>query len=201
MPPAPQTQSNGNKEIVIEVAGAVPAANPYVVKSFPLPVQPEARYDVPLYYVNVYLADNHLMRATYSAKAEFKAVRFGVYSNDGSNKHYKATGTFVVGLSDDKWYRLLQYKAYRLHSVPENPDNGAWVIEGAHYIHSGPRGYTDPGYGSAGCVEIFGAGEFVRFSNTLIKYAGVRLRQQVPSAAPVWIHLTGVARPPIKPHR
>jgi hypothetical protein len=195
------TPPRDKKEIVIEVAGAVPSAKPYVVKSFPLPVSPEAHYDVPLYYVNVYLADDHLSKATYRAKEEFKALRFGVYSNDGSDKHYKATGKFVVGLSDDKWYRCLEYKAYKLHSNTENPDNGAWVIENLHYIHSGPQGYNDSGYGTAGCVEIFGAGEFVRFCKTLVQYSGSHSRNQVTGAVPVWIHVSGVARPAITPHK
>lgn len=81
--PDPQSRSRNGKEIVIEIGGVVPSDTRYVVKSFPLPVQP-AYYEVPLYYVYVYLAEKHLLRATYTAKAEFKALRFGVYSNDGT---------------------------------------------------------------------------------------------------------------------
>ena len=63
--------------------------------------------------------------------------------NDGSVKEYKATGLFVVGLAEEHWYPLTRYKDYRLHSRPDNPDNGAWVIEGTHYIHSGPTGVNE----------------------------------------------------------
>jgi hypothetical protein len=132
-------------------------------------------------------------------RQDFKAVRFGIYDNDGSVAEYKAKGRFVVGLSDDHWYRLHTYIDYRLHSRPDNPDNGAWVIEGAHYIHSGPKNVNDPGYGTAGCVEIFGNGDFIRFGKVLMLYAGATSRYLVPRSAPVWIHVKHVVRPPMIP--
>ena len=106
---------------------------------------------------------------------------------------------FVVGLSDDRWYRLHRYIDYRLHSRPDNPHNGAWVIEGTHYIQAGPQGFDDYGYGTAGCVEIFGYRNFARFSEVLMQYTGSTSRYQVPRSAPVWIHVKHAGRPPIVP--
>jgi hypothetical protein len=185
-------------EVVIEIGAVIPESK-YLVKSFPLPLLQPAYYQVPLYSVSIFKAKDHRKPAGYTDKQGFKAVRFGVYDNDGSVKEYKAKGRFVVGLSDDKWYRLHTYKDYHLHSRPDNPDNGAWIIEDTHYIHSGPASLADIGYGTAGCVEIFGDKEFVRFAKVLMQYTGATSRYQVPKSAPVWIHVKHAGRPPIEP--
>jgi hypothetical protein len=184
-------------EIVIEIGG--PTLDRYVVKSYPLPVSPPDFYEVPLYSVSIFKAKDHLKTESYTQRQDFKAVRFGVYKNDGSIKKYKDIGFFVVGKSHDHWYRLNTYLHYRLHSVQTNPDNGAWVIEGTHYIHSGPSGFNDTGYGTAGCVEIFGKNEFNRFSDVLTRYANASSRDKVPTSAPVWIHVKHANKPPIVP--
>ena len=185
-------------EVVIEIGMPI-LSRKYVVKSYPLPAfpTPPAFYEVPLFAVSIFKATNHLKPQSYTDQQEFKAVRFGVYDNDGSVSQYRAKGRFVVGLSDDRWYRLHRYIDYRLHSRPDNPDNGAWVIEGTHYIHSGPRGFNDYGYGTAGCVEIFGDREFIRFGEVLMQYTGSTSRYQVPRSAPVWIYVKHARRPPI----
>jgi hypothetical protein len=149
--------------------------------------------------VSIFKAKNHLDPQGYTDRQDFKAVRFGVYDNDGSDPRYQTKGLFVVGLADDRWYRLNRYIDYKLHSVQDNPDNGAFVIEGTHYIHSGPADVNEFGYGTAGCVEIFGAREFPRLRDVLMQYTGATSPYQVPQSAPVWIHVKHAGRPPMIP--
>ena len=60
-------------------------------------------------------------------------------------------------------------------------------------------GSDESGYGTAGCVEIFGHREFIRFGEVLMQYTGSTSRYQVPRSAPVWIHVKHAGRPPIVP--
>jgi hypothetical protein len=88
-------------EIVIEIAGVSPGPK-YLVKSYPLLDQDThggvQYYEVPLYSIYIWKAKNHNVPSTYSDRQDFRAVRFGIYHNDGSISEYKAQGLFVVGL-------------------------------------------------------------------------------------------------------
>lgn len=185
--------------VVVEIAGPTPDP-PIRVKSYPL-YDTQYHCLVPLYYINVYKAfkksDKQFpTKATYSAKREFKAIRFAWFWNDGSVSDYKSVGNFVVGLKDHNWHRMPMYKDYELHSV-DFAGNGAWVIKGNHYIHDGPNNH-DEIFGSAGCMEVYGYNAFQDFSDTLVNYTGAANRYDAPRKMPIFINLLATPRPPLR---
>ena len=111
------------------------------------PYRPDKkRYKVPLYKVYV---KNLETQKTH----EFKAIRFGV-------KRTKLKAAHVVGLQDNQEYTLQWSYITTMREM-------AWRVYSGFFIHRGPANPL-AGFGSIGCVEICGVGEWERF-NTLIK--------------------------------
>ncbi|WP_417786544.1 hypothetical protein [Tenacibaculum sp.] len=111
------------------------------------PYRPDKkRYEVPLYKVHVKNVETKHIH-------EFKAIRFGV-------KRTKAKEAHVVGLQDEQEHVLQWNYITTMREM-------AWRVYSGFFIH---RDSANPlvGFGSIGCVEICGVGEWNRF-NTLIK--------------------------------
>jgi hypothetical protein len=126
-------------------------------------------YRAPVYYVYVSSTDANGIRET----REWKAPRFMPYNNPAGKRHdyeYRENGFFTAGLTNIPRFAVGMYKPnYEVHNR-YSPFGGAIVVRGGFYIHAGPEGIEDKGWGSAGCVEIFG--DFDAFKRDILELAG-----------------------------
>jgi hypothetical protein len=126
-------------------------------------------YRAPVYYVYVAATDEHGIRET----REWKAPRFMPYNNPAGERHddeYKTNGFITAGLSSVPRFAVGTYKPdYEVHNR-YSPFGGAIVVKGGFYIHAGPESIEDSGWGSAGCVEVFG--NFDTFKRDILELAG-----------------------------
>lgn len=134
------------------------------------------RYKVPLYKVYVKNLETQKVH-------EFKAIRFGV-------KRTKIKAAHVVGLQDEQEY-ILQWDY--ITTMREM----TWRVYSGFFIHRGPANPL-AGFGSIGCVEICGIGEWNRF-NTLIKQiTGCSSEEEVSLKELVKVIYKRATRPKLK---
>ncbi len=116
------------------------------------------KYKVPLYLVTVEgkKADNS------TVIEDFQAIRFGVH------KPFNDSAPRIVGLSDSQTHTL----SWDPISTIQNED--AWRVYEGFFIHRGPRDLLKGDFGSIGCVEICGPGEWDRFNDTIRLLSGCK---------------------------
>ena len=126
-------------------------------------------YKAPVYYVYVVGTNANGVRE----KREWKAPRFMPYNNPAGERHdneYKTNGFITAGLSSVPRFAVGMYKPdYEVHNR-YSPFGGAIVVKGGFFIHAGPESIQDSGWGSAGCVEVFG--NFDDFKKDILELAG-----------------------------
>jgi len=115
-------------------------------------------YEVPIYNLIVKKVLKKGQAETEQQSKTFQVIRFMPYLNPSKqkDKRYKLVKDEVamIGLADTTTYTIPEYKDYELHST-DLGENGAFVLQGTHYIHDGPNDDTEV-FGSAGCLEVFG---------------------------------------------
>jgi hypothetical protein len=125
-------------------------------------------YRVPVYEIWV----GHAGTSGISVDAKFQATRFMPFWNDPTHPtpHYSARGWINAGLAHTR--RIVVSRYLQRYAVQNrySPGRGAIVLTGSFYIHAGPAIASDFGFGSAGCVEIFG--DFDDFKDALASLAG-----------------------------
>jgi hypothetical protein len=115
-------------------------------------------YEVPLYKVLV----EGLDAKGAAVKKEFKALRFGVQLD----AQRKVTSPRIVGLADAQRHQL---KWDYITTMKEM----AWRVYAGFFIHRGPDDPASSDWGSIGCVEVSGKGEWDRFNQSIADFTGV----------------------------
>lgn len=119
----------------------------------------------------------------------FKALRYGLA--------YKWQGQFnsptIVGLSQEKSYTIQGWLPNYLSEIPGFP-KGAYVIEGAHYFHSGNTKDYHP-VAVVGCIGINGEGEWVRFCSAVKALAGTNDENAIIKAKKFIVKVVGAVPP------
>jgi len=149
-----------------------------VVRAYP--VSNGNLYQVPLYRMVVSGRDPRGNK--YSEN--FNVIRFGVY-----NTAYK--GPMVVGLSDDQTHTMKW-------DYISTMDGYAWRIWKGHFLHDGPDYPTSQFYGSIGCIEVTGRGEWNRLQNLVLTKTGQTSYQDISKKGLFKIHLEFAPRPPLQ---
>ncbi|WP_438712373.1 hypothetical protein ACSTS3_08375 [Aquimarina muelleri] len=112
------------------------------------------KYQVPLYKVQVSGKDVLGNEIT----EDFEAIRFGVKRTTTVNAH-------VVGLQDAQSYVLTWDYITTMEEM-------AWRVYAGFFVHRGPKYPTSGNFGSIGCIEICGVGEWDRFNNLIKELSG-----------------------------
>ncbi len=140
------------------------------------------KYKVPLYIVNVEGVNHNGTRVS----EVFNAVRFGVHKPYGSDR------IRVVGLSDDQTHTLTWDN---ISTMTEN----AWRVYDGFFIHPGPDYPMSQVFGSIGCVEICGVGEWDRFNETILNLTGAKDEYEVSDNKLLTAEYQSATRPPLTP--
>lgn len=113
---------------------------------------------------------------------DFEAVRFGVHKPYSSHPR-------MVGLAEAQTHHLTW------DWVTTMQEDAWWVYDG-FFIHRGPR---DPmfGFGSIGCVEICGIGEWDRFNNTILNLTGLTSFTEISNRQLLTAEYESATRPPL----
>lgn len=126
------------------------------------PYRPDGiKYQVPLYIVKVEGKD----KLGNAVEKEFKAIRFGV-------KRTKTINAHMVGLQDSQSYTLTWDWITTMSEM-------AWRVYSGFFIHRGPNNPMAGRYGSIGCIEICGSGEWDRFNNLIKELANCETLKEV----------------------
>ncbi len=148
------------------------------ITSYPYrPNKPRILYSVPLYQVTIKGKNENNNLVT----EDFEAIRFGVYRS-------KNEGPKVVGLAD-----------YQTHTLSwdyiTTMNDDAWRVYSGFFIHQGPSDPLSGRYGSIGCVEICGLGEWERFNDTIKKFSGLKSLTEVSKNKLVTVEYQTAERP------
>ncbi|WP_452229060.1 MULTISPECIES: hypothetical protein [unclassified Lacinutrix] len=138
------------------------------------------RYEVPLYIVKVKGTD----KDGNIIETKFKAIRFGV-------KRTKTINAHMVGLQDAQSYTL---KWDNITTMPGK----AWRVYAGFFVHKGPDRPLDEGYGSVGCIEICGYGEWTKFNNLILELADCNTLDEVSNGRFVKITYMYAQKPALK---
>lgn len=114
-----------------------------------------------------YMVPTYIMKIS-GTSSEFKVIRFGIKRTN--LKPPPKTRVCDVGLFNKNSYIATWIPTYRVHSGPGSVP-GAWQIYKNFLIHEGSPDPSDA-WGTYGCVEIVGKGEWKRFLNTVILHGG-----------------------------
>ena len=148
------------------------------ITSYPYrPNKPRILYRVPLYRVTI-KGRNDVNNLVIE---EFEAIRFGVYRT-------RTTGPKIVGLAD-----------YQKHILTwdyiTTMNDDAWRVYDGFFIHKGPNNPASGNYGSIGCIEICGFGEWDRFNDTIKKLTGENSLTQISYNKLVTVEYERAERP------
>lgn len=123
------------------------------------PYRPKRKkYEVPLYKVIVKDVQTNV-------EYTFKAIRFGV-------KRTSTKPAQVVGLQNDQEYILNWNYITTMKEM-------AWRVYRGFFIHRGPVNPLAGNFGSVGCVEICGLGEWKRFNTVIKQISGSKSEEEV----------------------
>ena len=140
-------------------------------------------YEVPLYKIVVEGTDSNGKPVT----KDFKAYRFGVQLD--ARRGVKAPR--VVGLSDAQTYVLSWSYITTMKQM-------AWRVYAGFFIHKGPDFPATSNWGSIGCVEISGPGEWYRFNKTIADLSGTSSLQTIGNSKTLKAKYDAALRPPLK---
>ena len=140
-------------------------------------------YEVPLYRVVVAGTDAKKNAIT----RDFKAYRFGIQLD----AQRQVTSPRVVGLADAQSH-VLNWSY--ITTVKEM----AWRVYAGFFIHRGPDDPATSTYGSIGCIEISGKGQWDLFNKTIIEFAGASSAEQVSTAKTIRADYDAAPRPALK---
>jgi RHS repeat-associated protein len=113
-------------------------------------------YEVPTYRVTVSGTDNDGVEQLF----EFEALRFGIQENAA-----QGIAPRVVGLSRAQTHILRWNRITTMDAM-------AWRVTRGWFIHEGPRDPATSRFGSIGCIEICGAGQWTAFNDAIRGLAG-----------------------------
>ncbi len=151
------------------------------ITSYPYrPNRPRILYSVPLYRVTIKGRNNVNNLVT----KDFEAIRFGVYRT-------KTEGPKIVGLADYQTHIL------KLDYITTMNDD-AWRVYDGFFIHQGPNNPTSGSYGSIGCIEICGFGEWDLFNDTIKNLTGLNSLTQISNNKLVTVEYERAERPSLK---
>ncbi|WP_299889201.1 hypothetical protein [uncultured Lacinutrix sp.] len=119
------------------------------------------KYQVPLYTVTVKGKD----KLGNSVEKNFKAIRFGV-------KRTKTLNAHMVGLQQAQSYILSWSWITTMKEM-------AWRVYDGFFVHRGPNNPMAGTFGSIGCIEICGSGEWDRFNNLIKELADCKTAKEV----------------------
>jgi hypothetical protein len=114
-----------------------------------------------------YLVPTYIMKVS-GVSSHFKVIRFGI-KRTNLNPPPK-TRICDVGLFKNNIYTATWIPTYTVHSGPGSVP-GAWQIYKNFLIHEGSSNPSDA-WGTYGCVEVVGAGEWSRFIKSVKKTGG-----------------------------
>jgi len=144
------------------------------------PERPERKqYQVPLYKILVSGKD----KLGNDVEKDFKAIRFGV-------KRTKTIDAHMVGLKDAQSYTLSW-------DYITTMDEMSWRVYAGFFVHRGPSNPSLGNFGSIGCVEICGKGEWDRFNNLIKELSGAISLEEVSTNRLVKIIYQATTKPPL----
>lgn len=147
--------------------------------SFPDKQNYQILYKVPLYRIYVEGRD----AANNFVQEDFEAIRFGVHKDPSGQPK-------VVGLAD------LQSHSLSWDYITTMMEE-AWRVYDGFFIHRGPDHPLTDKYGSIGCVEICGVGEWDRFNNTIRNLTGANDLTQIGNSRLLTADYEIATRPPL----
>ncbi len=152
-----------------------------IAKLSSYPYRPDrTTYEVPLYIVKVKGTD----KAGNAIETKFKAIRFGVKRTQTINAH-------MVGLQDAQSYTL---KWNYITTMEEM----AWRVYDGFFVHRGPEKPLGGIYGSIGCIEICGVGEWDKFNNLIKELADCKTLMEASTNRYVKITYMHATKPALK---
>ncbi len=77
-------------------------------------------------------------------------------------------------------------------------NDDAWRVYDGFFIHQGSNNPLSGSYGSIGCIEICGLGEWDRFNDTIKKLTGLNSLTQVSYDKLVTVEYERAERPSLK---
>lgn len=138
-------------------------------------------YRVPLYEVIITGRTKNNSPVTET----FEAIRFGVHRTHTTNAK-------IVGLAEAQTHTL----SWDTISTMGNEE--AWRVYDGFFIHRGPDYPLKDQFGSIGCVEICGVGEWDRFNDTIKRLAGTNDLFRAGNSNLVTAEYEAAVRPPLK---
>ncbi|WP_452220833.1 hypothetical protein [Lacinutrix salivirga] len=152
-----------------------------IAKLTSYPYRPDGiKYEVPLYVVTVKGKD----KSGKDVEKKFKAIRFGVKRTSTINAH-------MVGLQDAQSYTLTW-------SYITTMREKAWRVYAGFFVHRGPIKPLDGTYGSIGCIEICGGGEWDKFNNLIMELADCSSMAEVSNNKYARIDYMAAVKPALK---
>lgn len=152
-----------------------------IAKLTSYPYRPDSiKYEVPLYIVKVKGKD----KSGKDVETKFKAIRFGV-------KRTRDLAAHMVGLQDAQSYTLSWSYITTMREM-------AWRVYAGFFVHRGPSTPLAGTYGSIGCIEICGSGEWDKFNNLIKKLADCETMMEVSSNRYVKITYMAATKPALK---
>ncbi|WP_276166073.1 hypothetical protein [Zobellia alginiliquefaciens] len=150
------------------------------ITSYPYrPNRPSILYRVPLYRVSI----EGKTSGNNSVIEDFEAIRFGV-------QRTTTEGPSIVGLADAQTHNLTW-------DYISTMDDDAWRVYDGFFIHQGPSNPISGGYGSIGCIEICGGGEWDRFNDTIKNLTGQNSLTQISNSQLLTAEYESATRPPL----
>ena len=142
------------------------------------------KYRIPLYVVQV----EGINRNGNRVSEIFSAIRFGVY------KSYNGGRPKTVGLSDEQTHTLTWDDISTMSGE-------AWRVYDGFFIHEGPNYPLGNKriFGSIGCIEICGVGEWDRFNKLIVELSGARNEYEVSNNRLLTAEYQSAVRPPLIP--
>lgn len=140
-------------------------------------------YQVPLYKVVVEGVD----ASGRAAAKTFNAYRFGIQLDASRG----VNSPRVVGLADKQSHHL---KWNYITTMKEM----AWRVYSGFFIHRGPASPATSDWGSIGCVEISGSGEWERFNNSVKAFAGSNSLAKIGTSNLLKAVYDAAPRPPLR---
>jgi RHS repeat-associated protein len=165
--------TNALRNVKITISGT-PNGKTYKARSYP-DVSP-TYFTVPVYTLTISGTDANGQAVSQS----WDVLRFMPFKNttNDAEHDYKtiAPSPIMSGLSNAQNKIIHTYKPdYQLYNT-YSPENGAFVIQGGFYIHDGPDDLVNnPGWGSAGCMEVCGSTGFSEMKDFIKTISGSTL--------------------------
>lgn len=120
-----------------------------------------------------YMVPTYKMKVSGSS-IDFKVIRFGIKRTNITPS--PKTRICDVGLFNKNTYSAVWIPTYKVHSGPGSI-RGAWQLYNNFLLHEGSPDPSDA-WGTYGCIEVVGKGEWSRFLNAVKKQSGASIASQ-----------------------